>query len=161
MNQAFRPPSVARARHLGATSHRLRQELAVGRLDAPFAIGALFDPGLWVALQGRAVPQAFGLGHQEAELDVLVVVLAFVDVAALEVRPSAPSVVPHRDVFLPAVAAEVHVVEVAGSIAGDELLALQGDGTLAGRFERGVDLAAAGDELVQLERKERLAGSRP
>ena len=45
-----------------------------------------------------------------------------------------------------------------GSIAGNELLAFQCDGTLAGGLERGVDLAAAGDELVQLEREERFAG---
>ena len=60
--------------------------------------------------------------------------------------------------YLKANAAEVDVVEVPGSIAGNELLAFQCDGTLAGCLKRGVDLAAAGDELVQLERKERFVG---
>ena len=136
----------------------MRQELAVGGLDAPFAISALFDPGFWESLQCRAVPLTLGIGHQEAELDVLILVLAFVDIATLERAAFCSVGVPDRDVFLPAVAAEVDVVEVPGSIAGNELLAFQCDGTLAGGLERGVDLAAAGDELVQLERKERLVG---
>ena len=68
--------------------------------------------------------------------------------------------------LLAAVAAEVHVVvpPLSVVVTGDELLAVQRDGAVAWRFQRRVDLATAGDELMQLEREQgaalRVAGHR-
>ncbi|MBF4499718.1 hypothetical protein, partial [Vibrio vulnificus] len=76
--------------------------------------------------------------HQEAKLDSLVVVLSLIDAADIEASTFWAVSVPNRDVLLPAVAAEMHVVvaPLPVVVAGDELLTIERNGPVAWRFQR-------------------------
>ena len=69
--------------------------------------------------------------------------LTFFDVADGKSASLCAVLVPNWDVLLPAIAAEVNVVEVAAAVAGDELLTIQGDSASAWRFQGGEDFTPA------------------
>ena len=120
-------------------------------LDAPLAVCAFFYPGFWVVFEVVGLPCARCIGHQVTGFDAIVLVLAFVDAANTKGASLGTVLVPHRDVLLATVTAEVDVVQAAVAVAGDKLLAVQRDGTHTGCFKCGEYLATTRDELVELE----------
>lgn len=85
--------------------------------------------------------------------------LSLVDIAHFEHAIAVIPGIPHWNIFLAAIATEMRVViaALAAVVACDELLTIQSDGALSGCFKGDVNLAT-GNELMELERKQALAG---
>src|SRR5690606_36672887 len=82
-----------------------------------------------------------------------------VDPALQHRQPLALVAQPDRVVLLPTRTAEVDGIEPPRLISRQELLTIEDDPALAGAIERRVGDASAADELVELEREERLAST--
>ncbi|MCY1296167.1 hypothetical protein D9M70_455420 [compost metagenome] len=90
---------------------------------------------------------------------MFVVVLPLLDAAHVEGAAFRTLGVPNWHVLLAAISTEVDVVVAAGAVGVPryKLLTFEGNGTVARCFQCCIDLATAGDELVELESEERLA----
>ena len=140
--------------------------VAVVCLEARLAAGAEIQPRLrvvFVAVGEREIGTVGRVGCQKAE-ELLLVPVRFgivprggwrvVDVTRQERHGPVLPHQAHRVVLVPAFATEVHGVEALVRVLGQELLAIDGHSSGAGRFDRGVGVSRARDELVQLEREE-------
>ncbi|MCY4503960.1 MAG: hypothetical protein OXE57_20740 [Alphaproteobacteria bacterium] len=129
----------------------------------PDVVAAEFQPVLRVLVLGvRRIEQSGRVRHEIAELDVLVVVGSFGQVAGFEcVRLLADMLRPDGQVFLAAGAAEGEGEKRTIAVSGFELLSVQGEIPLVRRLEGRVGVPGAADELVQPEGEEALTSLIP
>src|SRR5690606_34835739 len=152
-------------------------ELAVVRLEAELTVAGRLPPALGIVLDPALERESIravrrdrrGQEPQPLAGCVLVGILVaqrvfdarrhVVDPALQHRQPLALVAQPDRVVLLPTRTAEVDGIEPPRLIARQELLTIEDDPALAGAIERRVGDASAADELVELEREERLAST--
>ena len=140
-------------------------QLAVRRNETDVAVLGALGPRLGVV--GVVAVELDRLGrnrHEEAEPAIVVALVVvereILDGPGLEAPRTAVGAVPDRQVFLPAVVAEMQGVEPLVSVAfGKEDLGVEHDLPDAVGLDRRVRAARAGDELVQAHAEERLVAA--
>ena len=128
--------------------HPTRHRTLVGGLDARLGAGEI-EPDVRQVFQRTEVAQSVTHGTQESEAHILVVVRGeIVDLPGLELLVQR-SGAPHRVVLLPAVATEMHGIQLDrfGLSAGCEALRIERDVPDTRRLQRSQHLAGATDEL--------------
>ena len=139
---------------LGADMDVLGHIFAEGAFDLRLGL-AKVQPGLGQVFDAVPVALAKLGGAQKAIAGVFVVVAGDVVNLSRGVFDLPLARAPHRVVFLTAVPAKMHRVQLRALVlaAGGKALGVQRDVAHAFGFQRGQHLARAADELVQLECK--------